>query len=154
MGIENVQLKAWEWKFLNWKFGFWKILENFVKDFFLGWLSWLSFCWVKEYGGRNLPPPLPPRSLFLSFCLLASYFFTSHPPLSLFISFFPLIFLLHFIISSHKRHVSKLLNSPSSISINISLDLYVLSIFIPHPFLVKPIFFALKWLLPPRDIPF
>ena len=77
---------------------------------------------------------LAPHSLFLSFFLLASSFFISPPPLSLFISFFPLIFLLHFIISSHKKHFSKLLNSPSSISINISLDLPVLSNFIPHPF--------------------
>ena len=39
LGIENVELKILEMKILNWKFGVWKILENFEKDFFLGWLS-------------------------------------------------------------------------------------------------------------------
>ena len=55
---------------------------------------------------------------------------------------------------SHIKHFSKLFHIPSSISINISLDLCVLSIFITHPFLVKPIFFASKWLPPPRDLLF
>ena len=95
--------------------------------FFLGLTQfWLSL----KCGGRNFGPPLL-VSLFLPFIFIFLSFSSS---LSLFISFFPLIFLLHFIISSHKKHFSKLLNSPSSISINISLDLPVLSNFIPHPF--------------------
>ena len=32
-GIENLGMKIF-----NWKFGFWKILENFEKDFFF-WLT-------------------------------------------------------------------------------------------------------------------
>ena len=64
---------------------------------------------------------------------------TSLPPVALFTFFFPLIFVLHLSISSHKKHFSKLLNLPLSISINIPLDPCVLSIFITHPFLVKPI---------------
>ena len=136
-------------KVLNWKFGFWKILENFEKYFFfLGWLSfWLSF----KCGGWNFGPPF--------FCLFSFPFLlhlpsTSLPPLALFTFFFPLIFVLHLSISSHKKHFSKLLNLPLSISINISLDPCVLSTFIIYPFLVKPIFFASKWLLPPRDLLF
>ena len=100
-------------------------------------------------GGRNFNPPLV--SLFSFLLHLSSTFL---PPLALFTFFFPLLFLLHFTISSHKKHFSKLLHLPSSISINISLDLCVLSIFITHPFLVKSIFFASKWLFPPRDLLF
>ena len=96
----------------------------------------------------------PPTSLFLHFSFLLHLSSTFLPPLALFIFFFPLIFLLYFTISSYKKHFSKLLNLPSSISINISLDLCVLSISITHPFLVKPIFFASRWLLPPRDLLF
>ena len=96
----------------------------------------------------------PPTSLFLHFSFLLHLLSTFLPPLTLFTFFFPLIFLLHLTISSHKKYFSKLLILPSSISINISLIACVLSIFITHPFLVKPIFFASRWLLPPRDLLF
>ena len=134
--------------------------ENYLKTlkkifFFFGvdwvnsvWLSWLSFWLSFKCGGRNFGPPLHCFSLFASLLHLLS---TSLPPLTLFTFFFLLIFLLHLTISSHKKHISKLLNLPSCISINIYLDHCVLSIFITHPFLVKPIFFATRWLLPPRD---
>ena len=102
-------------------------------------------------GGRNFGPPTS-LSLSFPFCFIFHQLFL--PPLALFTFFFPLIFLLHLIIFSHIKHFSKLFHSPSSISINISLDLCVLSIFITHPFLVKPIFFASKWLPPPRDLLF
>ena len=94
--------------------------------------------------GRNFGPPL--LCLFsFSFFALSSINFSSS---------IDTIHLLHLTISLHKKHFSKLLNFPSSISINISLDICVLSIFIIHPFLVKPIFFTSKWLLPPRDLLF
>ena len=96
----------------------------------------------------------PPTSLFLTFFFFTSSSSTFLPPLTLFISFFPLIFLLHLTITSYKKHFSKLLDLPSSISINISLDPCVLSIFITYQFLVKPIFFASRGILPPKDLLF
>ena len=134
--IENLGMKILILKD-TWKFWFWKILEK--EDFyfiFLGWLSQLSLTEFK-CGGRNFGPPLLCLFSFSFFLHLPS---TSLPPLTLFTFLFPLIFLLQLTIYSHKKHSSKLLNSSSSISLNISLDLRVLSIFIPHPFLVKPIF--------------
>ena len=146
MGIENVKLKAWEWKFLNWKIRFWKILETLKKFFFFfffGLIESTQFDWVDsaldefKCVGPNFWPPTS-LSFSLPFCFIFHQLFL--PPLALFTFFFPLIFLLQLTIYSHKKHSSKLLNSSSSISLNISLDLRVLSIFIPHPFLVKPIF--------------
>ena len=147
----------WNWKFGNGNFELkiwilkdpWKLWKIY---FFLGWLSfWLSF----KCGGQNFGPPL--LCLF-SFPFLLHLPSTSLPPLTLFTFFFPLIFLLHLTISSHKKHVYKLLNLPSSIPINISLDPCILSIFITHPFwwnpFSKPILFASKWLLPSRDLLF
>ena len=63
----------------------------------------------------------PPTSCLFPFSFLLHSPSTSPPPLTLFTFFFLLIFLLY-------------------LSINISLDPCVLSIFITHPFLVKPIF--------------
>ena len=148
--IENLGMKN-----LSWKFGIWKILENFEKDFFFfGWLSWLSFWLSLSVGAEILAPHFFVSSLFL-FCFIFHQLpSASLHPLTLFIFFFTLIFFLHLTIYSHKKHFSKLLNFPSFISINISLDLCVLSIFIIYPFLVKPIFFASKWLFPPRDLLF
>ena len=59
------------------------------------------------------------RSLlyFSLFAFLLHLPSTSLPTLTLFTFFFPLIFLLHLIISSHKKHFSKLLNLPSLISV-------------------------------------
>ena len=73
-GIENLGMKI-----LNWKFGVWKILENFEKYFFfLGWLSfWLSF----KCGGWNFGPPLSFVSL-ISFSFFVCLFHLS-PPLFL-----------------------------------------------------------------------
>ena len=165
MELRNLDLKFGTWNFENWAMKFWswnlrlKFLKTYdlnlkfgnesfelkiwiLKDpwklwkifFFLGWLSfWLSF----KCGGQNFGPPL--LCLF-SFPFLLHLPSTSLPPLALFTFFFPLIFVLHLSISSHKKHFSKLLDLPLSISINISLDPCVLSTFIIYPFLVKPIF--------------
>ena len=116
--IENLGMKILILKD-TWKFWFWKILEK--EDFyfiFLGWLSQLSLTEFK-CGGRNFGPPLLCLFSFSFFLHLPS---TSLPPLTLFTFLFPLIFLLQLTIYSHKKHSSKLLNSPSSISINISLS--------------------------------
>ena len=136
----------WDWKFGNENLDFERYLKTLKKIFFfffLGWLSqlnlieltqlWLS---LSVWGPKFPPPALPCLSLFF----FASSSSTFLPPLALFTSFFLLIFLLHLTISSHKKHFSKLLHLPLSISINISLDLCILSIFITQPFLVKPIF--------------
>ena len=104
-------------------------LELKTLDFkrYLKTLKKIFFFWVDRVNSV--------MSLF--FLILPSTFL---PPLALFSFFFPLIFLLQLTISSHKKHFSKLLHLPSPISINIFLDFCVLSIFITHPFLVKPIF--------------
>ena len=140
MGIENVRLKI-----LEWKFGFWNILENFQQEFFFffGLTKSTQFDSVDSTLAEFKcvrAEILAPHFLVSLFSFLLNLPSTFLPPLALFAFFFPLIFLLHLTISSHKKHFSKLLHLPSSISINISLDLCVLSIFITHPFLVKPIF--------------
>ena len=118
-GIENLGMRI-----LNWKIGVWKILENFKNDFFFFfffWVDWVNsaFGWVLSVG----PKFWPLTSLSLSFfSFLFHLSSTSLPPLTLFIFFFTLIFLLHLTIYFHRTHFSKLLNLPSSISINISLD--------------------------------
>ena len=139
MGIENENLK-----FGNENLDFERYLRTLKKFFFffggvnwvnLVWLSWLSIGWVYVCGAKIAP------YFFVSlFSFLFHLPLTFLPPLALFTFFFPLIFLLHLTIYAHKKHFSKLLHLPSSISINISLDLCVLSIFITHPFLVKLIF--------------
>ena len=111
-GNENFELKIWILK------DTWKLLAKFK-------------CRDQNFGSHFLV-----SSLFF----FASSSSTFLPPLALFTSFFLFIFLLHLTISSHKKHFSKLLHLPLSISINISLDLCILSIFITQPFLVKPIF--------------
>ena len=150
---KNLALRMWIF-FFTWEWNFWiedleidrnwKILNMNFFFFFLGFdwvnlvlLSWLSFWLSLSVRAKILAP-----HFFLSpfFFLFASSSSTSLSPLTLFTFFFPLIFLLHLTIYSHKKHFSKLLNLPSSISINISLDPCVLSIFTTHPFLVKPIF--------------
>ena len=95
----------------------------------------------------------PRTSLFLPFSFFASSSSTFLPPLTLFIFFFPLIFLLHFTISStKKKNFSKLLNFPSSISINNSLDPCVFEHFHHTPIFGETHFsFASRWLLPPKD---
>ena len=94
----------------------------------------------------------PPTSLFLPFSFFYLSSPTSLPLLTLFIFFFPMIFLLHFTISSHKKHFSKLFNFPSSISINNSLDPCVFEHFHHTPIFGETYFsFASRWLLPPKD---
>ena len=120
---------------------------NFEKDFFFfffgGWGGFTKstqFDWVDsaldefKCVGPNFWPPTS-LSFSLPFCFIFHQLFL--PPLALFTFFFPLIFLLYFTISSYKKHFSKFLNSPSSISINISL---CFEHFRPTPILVKPIF--------------
>ena len=58
LGIENVELKIFGMKILNWKFGVWKILENFEKEFFYFLLSWLNFWLSFKCGGWNFGPLL------------------------------------------------------------------------------------------------
>ena len=115
-GNENFELKIWGLKEI-WKLWIWIYIFNpFQKKF-----HHIFFFWgLTEFkcGGQNLCPPLLCFSLFSFFASSSSNFL---PPLTLFIFFFPLIFLL-LTISSHKKHFPKLLNFPSSISINISLD--------------------------------
>ena len=139
----------WDWRFENENFELkiWSLKDTWKlwKRFFFFWLIEstqfdrvdLAFGWLLSVGAEILAPPLPCLSPFSFLLHLSS---TSLPPLTLFTFFFPLIFLLHVTISSHKKHFSKLLNLPSYIFINISLDSCILSIFITHPFLVKPIF--------------
>ena len=99
--------------------------------------------------GQNFGPLLLCFSLFSFFASSSSTFL---PRLALFIFFFPLIFLLHFTISSHKKHFSKLFNFPLSISINISLDPCVFEHFHHTPIFGETHFsFASRWLLPPKD---
>ena len=152
---EGLDLKIGHWECRIENLDFERYLKTLKKIFFFWvnwvnsvWLSWLSFGWVK-CGGRNFGSPL--------LCLFPFSFLLHLPstllaPLTLFTFSFPLIFLLHLTISSYKKHFSKLIDLPSSIYI--SLDPCVLSFFITHPFLVKPIFFASKWLLPPRGLLF
>ena len=133
LGIKIFELKIWDLRYLKTlkkKVFFWVDWVNST------WLSWLSLRLSLGVGAEVWPPTFLYLSLFLFFFLVSS-FSTSLPRLSLITLFFPLDFLLHLTISSHKKYFSKLLKLPSSISINISLDLHVLSIFIPHPFLVK-----------------
>ena len=131
----------WNWKLGNENFWIENLdLERYLKlwkrffFFFFFWVLtqlWLSLSvWGWNFG--------PPTSLSLSFPFCFIFYQLFLPPLALFTFFFPLIFLLYFTISSYKKHFSKFLNSPSSISINISLDLCVLSIFVPHPFWWNP----------------
>ena len=68
---------------------------------------------------------------FLSFLLSLPPSFL--PPLTLFTLIFTLIFLLHLTISSPKKIFSNLLNLPSLISLNISLDPCVLEHFCHTP---------------------
>ena len=145
-----MELKIWEWKFWIKNLEFESYLKTLKKIFFgltestqFDWVD-SAFGWVLSVGAEILAP----HFFVSSFFLYASSFINFSSSIDTIHLLLPLDF------SSYKKHFSKLLNSPSSISINISLDLCVLSIFIPHPFLVKPIFFALKWLLPPRDLLF
>ena len=82
--------------------------------------------------GAEFWPPICLVSLFFFF---ASSFITFLPPLTLFIFFLHLIFLLQLTISSLKKKkcFSKLLNLPSLISLNISLDSCVLEHFCHTP---------------------
>ena len=162
-------LRMWNWKFGNenlglkktWKLWIWIFIFNpFQKKFhhfffFWGWLSQLNLTELTQLlvefkcGGWNFGPPLLCFSLFSFFASPSSTFL---PPLTLFIFFFPMIFLLHFTISSHKKHFSKLFNFPSSISINNSLDPCVFEHFHHTPIFGETYFsFASRWLLPPKD---
>ena len=158
----NLEFKIWNFEPLEFlksrlgilimKFEVWVFIENWRVEFKI----WTLRTWTRKFGNKNFelkiwdlgfwPPTFLCLSLFLYLFYLFIFFFfvssfsTSLPPLSLFTLFFPLDFLLHLTISSHKKYFSKLLKLPSSISINISLDPYVLEHFITYPFLVNPIF--------------
>ena len=132
-------MRMWNWKLGNEKFwienyDFERYLETLKNDFFFSFLGWLSFWLGLSVGAEIFAPHFFVSSLFAFLLHLLLFLHWQYSPSS------SPWFFLHFPISSHRKHFSKLLNSPSSISINISLDLCVLSIFIPHPFLVKPIF--------------
>ena len=131
----------------NWKLGnenFWienldfeRYLKLWKRFFFwVDWVTELTQLWycLSVWGPKFWPPHFF-VSLFSFLLHLPSTFSSSIGTIHLLL---PLIFLLYFIISSYKKHFSKFLNSPSSISINISLDLCVLSTFIPHPFWWNP----------------
>ena len=81
--------------------------------------------------GAKFWTPLSLVSLFFFLLLLPPSSFL--PPLTLFIFFFPLIFLLHLTISFSKKHFSKLLNLPLLISLNTFLDPCVLEYFCYTP---------------------
>ena len=91
------------------------------------------------------PKFCPPTSLFLPFSLFCFILTNFSPSINT-------IHLLHFTLSSHKKHFSKLLNFPSSISINISLDPCVFEHF-HHTSIFGETHFSIasRWLLPPRD---
>ena len=130
-------------------FFFWELIESTQFD----WVD-LATCWVLSVGVEFWPP----ICLVFLFFFFASSFITFLPLLTLFIFFLHLIFLLQFTISSlKKKSFSKLLNLPSLISLNISLDPCVLEHFCHTPTfgetIFKPIFslhqnvFFFKWTL-------